>query len=218
MSVIYIFLLLSRNDLRIQDDRLVGPPDHVSDICNSFGFVSMCSPFLSPVSDRVNNFPPLPAFLRIKPCFYQNIEDEIPAPHQQLVRRVYTLWMCKFFILPYKPPPVLFKIIRRVHLWCFYQALQHLLSSPLLTFCSVFRHAVHECHLLHCLVGWRWKCHQFWLFSTLAHPLQPLQLHMLVQAALQSLQVSHLPTLEPFLKDASRTSLHHLFKNRDSAQ
>lgn len=45
------------------------------------------------VSERVNNFPPLPKFLRIKPCFYQNIEEEIPSPHQQLVRRVYTLWM-----------------------------------------------------------------------------------------------------------------------------
>uniref|UniRef100_A0A3Q3KCN5 Secretory carrier-associated membrane protein n=1 Tax=Monopterus albus TaxID=43700 RepID=A0A3Q3KCN5_MONAL len=41
----------------------------------------------------LNNFPPLPQFLRIKPCFYQNIEEEIPAPHQQLVRRVYKLWM-----------------------------------------------------------------------------------------------------------------------------
>ncbi|XP_034036646.1 secretory carrier-associated membrane protein 4 [Thalassophryne amazonica] len=44
-------------------------------------------------SERVNNFPPLPKFVRIKPCFYQNIEEEIPAPHQQLVRRAYSLWM-----------------------------------------------------------------------------------------------------------------------------
>uniref|UniRef100_A0A3B5AC79 Secretory carrier-associated membrane protein n=1 Tax=Stegastes partitus TaxID=144197 RepID=A0A3B5AC79_9TELE len=45
------------------------------------------------MGDRPNNFPPLPQFLRIKPCFYQNIEEEIPAPHQLLVRRVYLLWM-----------------------------------------------------------------------------------------------------------------------------
>ncbi|XP_029939658.1 secretory carrier-associated membrane protein 4 [Salarias fasciatus] len=45
------------------------------------------------MAERVNNFPPLPQFLKIKPCFYQNIEEEIPAAHQQLVRRVYTLWM-----------------------------------------------------------------------------------------------------------------------------
>uniref|UniRef100_A0A1A8M3V5 Secretory carrier-associated membrane protein n=1 Tax=Nothobranchius pienaari TaxID=704102 RepID=A0A1A8M3V5_9TELE len=45
------------------------------------------------MTDKVNNFPPLPKSLRIKPCFYQNIEEEIPSPHQQLVRRVYMLWM-----------------------------------------------------------------------------------------------------------------------------
>ncbi|XP_035612982.1 secretory carrier-associated membrane protein 4-like isoform X1 [Oncorhynchus keta] len=45
------------------------------------------------MTERVNNFPPLPQFLRIKPCFYQNVEEEIPAPHRQLVSRVYNLWM-----------------------------------------------------------------------------------------------------------------------------
>ncbi|XP_076009162.1 secretory carrier-associated membrane protein 4 isoform X2 [Genypterus blacodes] len=45
------------------------------------------------MAGKENNFPPLPSFIRIKPCFYQSIEDEIPAPHQWLVRRVYNLWM-----------------------------------------------------------------------------------------------------------------------------
>ncbi|XP_030640635.1 secretory carrier-associated membrane protein 4 [Chanos chanos] len=45
------------------------------------------------MTERVNNFPPLPKFLRLKPCFYQNVDEEIPAPHRQLVRRVYYLWM-----------------------------------------------------------------------------------------------------------------------------
>lgn len=45
------------------------------------------------MADRTNNFPPLPQFLKVKPCFYQNIEEEIPANHQQLVRRIYILWM-----------------------------------------------------------------------------------------------------------------------------
>lgn len=63
--------------------------------------------------------------------------------------------------------------------------------------CSVFRHAVLKCDLLYCLVGWRWKCHQLWLLSSLAHPLQPMQLHLLVQTTLQSLQVSRssIPTI-----------------------
>lgn len=47
------------------------------------------------LTDRVNNFPPLPKFLRIKPCFYQNVDEEIPQPHCQLVRRVYNLWICE---------------------------------------------------------------------------------------------------------------------------
>ncbi len=47
-------------------------------------------------TDRANNFPPLPKFIRIKPCFYQNVDEEIPQPYQQLVRRVYNLWMCEY--------------------------------------------------------------------------------------------------------------------------
>ncbi|GAA6110844.1 secretory carrier-associated membrane protein 4 [Tachysurus ichikawai] len=45
------------------------------------------------MTERVNNFPPLPKFLRIKPCFYQNIDEEIPQPHTQIVHRVYKLWI-----------------------------------------------------------------------------------------------------------------------------
>ncbi|XP_063056985.1 secretory carrier-associated membrane protein 4 [Engraulis encrasicolus] len=45
------------------------------------------------MAERVNNFPPLPQFMRLKPCFYQNVEEEIPAQHHLLVGRVYKLWM-----------------------------------------------------------------------------------------------------------------------------
>ncbi|KAG5275903.1 hypothetical protein AALO_G00125790 [Alosa alosa] len=45
------------------------------------------------MTERVNNFPPLPQFFRIKPCFYQDVEEEIPPTHRQLVRRVYNLWI-----------------------------------------------------------------------------------------------------------------------------
>lgn len=50
-----------------------------------------------PVSERMNNFPPLPQFLKIKPCFYQNIEEEIPDSYQQLVQRIFMLWKSKCF-------------------------------------------------------------------------------------------------------------------------
>ncbi|XP_026769274.1 secretory carrier-associated membrane protein 4 [Pangasianodon hypophthalmus] len=45
------------------------------------------------MTERVNNFPPLPKVLRIKPCFYQNVDEEIPQPHRQIVHRVYKLWI-----------------------------------------------------------------------------------------------------------------------------
>lgn len=44
---------------------------------------------------KENNFPPLPHFLRLKPCFYQDFSDEIPVEHQVLVKRIYRLWMCE---------------------------------------------------------------------------------------------------------------------------
>ncbi|KAM4709635.1 secretory carrier-associated membrane protein 4 [Discoglossus pictus] len=45
------------------------------------------------MADRTNNFPPLPKFIPLRPCFYQNFEDDIPAEHRTLVKRVYHLWI-----------------------------------------------------------------------------------------------------------------------------
>ncbi|ETE67663.1 Secretory carrier-associated membrane protein 4 [Ophiophagus hannah] len=45
------------------------------------------------MAEKVNNFPPLPKFIPLKPCFYQNFTDEIPIDYQTLVRRIYRLWM-----------------------------------------------------------------------------------------------------------------------------
>ncbi|XP_012659999.1 secretory carrier-associated membrane protein 4 [Otolemur garnettii] len=45
------------------------------------------------MSEKENNFPPLPSFIPLKPCFYQNFSDEIPIEHQVLVKRIYRLWM-----------------------------------------------------------------------------------------------------------------------------
>ena len=44
---------------------------------------------------KENNFPPLPQFIPLKPCFYQNFSDEIPIEHQVLVKRIYRLWLCE---------------------------------------------------------------------------------------------------------------------------
>uniref|UniRef100_A0A803Y0T0 Secretory carrier-associated membrane protein n=1 Tax=Meleagris gallopavo TaxID=9103 RepID=A0A803Y0T0_MELGA len=46
------------------------------------------------VVEKVNNFPPLPKFIPLKPCFYQNFGDEIPIDYQSLVKRIYHVWIC----------------------------------------------------------------------------------------------------------------------------
>ncbi|XP_038633356.1 secretory carrier-associated membrane protein 4-like [Scyliorhinus canicula] len=45
------------------------------------------------MTEKTNNFPPLPKFIPLKPCFYQNFEEEIPADHCLLVKRIYHLWI-----------------------------------------------------------------------------------------------------------------------------
>uniref|UniRef100_A0A1A8Q1D9 Secretory carrier-associated membrane protein n=1 Tax=Nothobranchius pienaari TaxID=704102 RepID=A0A1A8Q1D9_9TELE len=38
------------------------------------------------------NFPPLPGFIPLKPCFYQDFE-EIPEQHRSMCKKMYHLWM-----------------------------------------------------------------------------------------------------------------------------
>ncbi|XP_068927257.1 secretory carrier-associated membrane protein 2 [Petaurus breviceps papuanus] len=42
---------------------------------------------------RPNNWPPLPTFCPIKPCFYQDFSAEIPADYQRTCKMMYYLWM-----------------------------------------------------------------------------------------------------------------------------
>lgn len=42
---------------------------------------------------KENNWPPLPKFLPVKPCFYQNFEEEIPEEYRRICKRMYYLWM-----------------------------------------------------------------------------------------------------------------------------
>jgi len=44
------------------------------------------------VVERRNNFPPLPGWFPVKPCFYQDFDVDIPVEFQQLVRSIYRLW------------------------------------------------------------------------------------------------------------------------------
>ncbi|XP_067105165.1 secretory carrier membrane protein 2, like isoform X1 [Osmerus mordax] len=40
-----------------------------------------------------NNWPPLPKFFPLKPCFYQDFNEDIPEEYQKICKRMYYLWM-----------------------------------------------------------------------------------------------------------------------------
>ncbi|KAL3866506.1 hypothetical protein ACJMK2_043799 [Sinanodonta woodiana] len=49
--------------------------------------------------ERKNNWPPLPKFCPVGPCFYQDFSVDIPLEFQRTVKFVYYLWMFYFFTL-----------------------------------------------------------------------------------------------------------------------
>ncbi|XP_070985643.1 secretory carrier-associated membrane protein 5-like isoform X3 [Oncorhynchus clarkii lewisi] len=40
-----------------------------------------------------NNFPPIPGFIPLQPCFYQDFDEEIPEQHRTMCKRLYHLWI-----------------------------------------------------------------------------------------------------------------------------
>ncbi|XP_075580551.1 secretory carrier-associated membrane protein 3-like [Pelecanus crispus] len=54
---------------------------------------------LGGAATRLNNWPPLPSFCPVKPCFYQDIPVEIPADFQKTVSTMYYLWMASTIAL-----------------------------------------------------------------------------------------------------------------------
>ena len=50
----------------------------------------------SPYNARLNNWPPVPGCLPCQPCFYQDINVDIPVEFQEMVKRLYHLWLCEY--------------------------------------------------------------------------------------------------------------------------
>lgn len=53
----------------------------------------------APYNARANNWPPLPSFIPIQPCFYQDINVDIPVEFQKIVNNLYYLWVAHVSLL-----------------------------------------------------------------------------------------------------------------------
>lgn len=93
----------TRNPTRFLSESLLRLDPHFnpSTMSDQFGgtgtCVGLCSVMhiLSLVTEKANNFPPLPRFIPLKPCFYQDFDEDIPPQHRTMAKRLYYLWMCE---------------------------------------------------------------------------------------------------------------------------
>ncbi|XP_064859039.1 uncharacterized protein LOC115144696 isoform X1 [Oncorhynchus nerka] len=134
-----------------------------------------------------NNWPPLPKAFPINPCFYQDFSVEIPMEHRRVCQMLYYLWMQQRCVLLPSQNNAVYYSLHRTTLYTTPFTEQRKLSwGPLCD--SVPQPAglsapLHREHVL-------W--HELWPVHSLAHPVCPVLLPLLVQTCLQGLQVGQL--------------------------
>lgn len=156
-----------------------------------------------------NNFPPLPRFIPLKPCFYQDF-NEIPDQRRTMCKRLYYLWIreCEPYLrCTFAPQCVACNACAAAVLYAkYYDSHQRCartpdtrLSSFRVCLCntrtyappppvdSEYRHSSRQPDRLPGVDVRRWRCYQLWHGFPVAHPLHALLLRVLVQAHLQGI-------------------------------
>ena len=54
---------------------------------------------VNPNIDKRNNWPPFPTWTKIKPCFYHDIDVDIPSHYQRTVKSLYRVWIAYVFVM-----------------------------------------------------------------------------------------------------------------------
>ncbi|KAK7912679.1 hypothetical protein WMY93_012890 [Mugilogobius chulae] len=57
--------------------------------------INMQTPHRTARDVQENNWLLCPSSFPVKPCFYQDFEEEIPEEYRRICRRMYYLWMCE---------------------------------------------------------------------------------------------------------------------------
>ena len=54
---------------------------------------------VNPDIDKRNNWPAFPTWTKIKPCFYHDIDSDIPSHYQRTLKTLYRVWIAYVFVI-----------------------------------------------------------------------------------------------------------------------
>ena len=153
---------------------------------------------------RQNNWPPLPKFCPVQPCFYQDINVDIPVEFQKIVKNLYYLWVGKFNIIL----KLSFQKISHISiiLKSSFQKMSHISKNLAISFSKKYIilnkidhwNYVHfrPCFATICqFIDWSsvpycgrwWWCYDVWICSHLLHYIHTSFICMLVQTSIQGI-------------------------------